>query len=379
LAALFVTISSCIEASLRAFFFVCQTERMMDFQEFASVPMRFVGPLRIIGSELDEDVLLPLATYETPLWASVSRGARAFSLAGGISVTVLHDAMTRSVVCEADSAENLRDVTKNLPTNRAKMEAIVAKTGRFAHLQEVSFEIVGSLLFMRFAMTTGDAAGHNMVTKAAEALLSWLLETFPSLRYVSISGNLCTDKKVSAANGLLKRGKAVVAEALLSDKICQKVLKTTPEKIVAINTKKNLIGSTLAGSTRSANAHFANMLLGIYLATGQDCANIVEGSQGITYAERRGADLYFSVTLPNVIVGTVGNGKNLPFVQENLKKLGCLPQPEAPGQSSRRLAAIVAGAVACGELSLLAAQTNPGELVRAHMRLERGAPRQRIL
>jgi hydroxymethylglutaryl-CoA reductase (NADPH) len=217
-----------------------------------------------------------------------------------------------------------------------------------------------------------------MVTKAADTLLDWLLETFPFLRYVSVSGNICTDKKVSAINGLLGRGKAVVAEATLPFSICEKIFKTTPKKIVDINIKKNLVGSVLAGSVRSANAHFANMLLAIYLSTGQDCANIIEGSQGITYAEQRGSDLYFSVTLPNIVVGTVGNGKDLPFVQKNLKALGCLPRPNAPGQSARRLAAIVAGAVACGELSLLAAQTNPGELVKAHLRLERASNLQRI-
>jgi hydroxymethylglutaryl-CoA reductase (NADPH) len=333
--------------------------------------MRSVGPLKIVGSELDEDVFLPLATYETPLWASVKRGARAFSASGGLHVTVLHEGMTRSILCEADRTKDLMHFSQILHMLQPQMEEVVSKTGRFVHLQDVYHEILGSLVFLRFEMTTGDAAGHNMVTKAADALLGWLLERFPFLRYVSVSGNLCTDKKASAVNGLLKRGKAVVADALVPNSVCQRLLKTTPEKIVSLNTKKNLIGSILAGSIRSANAHFANMLLSCYLATGQDGANIVEGSQGITYAEQRGKDLYFSVSLSSLIVGTVGNGKDLPFVQENLKKLGCLPQPGAPGKSARRLAAIIAGAVACGELSLLAAQTNPGELVNAHIHLER--------
>lgn len=113
------------------------------------------------------------------------------------------------------------------------------------------------------------------------------------------------------------------------------------------------------------------MLLGLYLATGQDAANIVEGSQGISYAEVRGDNLYFSVTIPNIIVGTVGNGKNLPFAQEALERLGCL-EKRPPGHNSRRLAEIAAATVLCGEINLLAAQTKPGELVRSHMALERG-------
>ena len=163
-----------------------------------------------------------------------------------------------------------------------------------------------------------------------------------------------------------------MAEVLIPRKPVARYLHTTPEKIADLNLRKNWVGTSLAGGLRSANAHFANMLLAFYLATGQDAANIVEGSQGFVLAEARGdAGLYFSVTLPNLVVGTVGNGKDLPFVEENLRGLGCL-EPREPGQNARRLALICAATVLCGELSLLAAQTNPGELMAAHLRLERG-------
>ena len=137
-----------------------------------------------------------------------------------------------------------------------------------------------------------------------------------------------------------------------------------------LNIKKNLIGTMLAGGLRSANAHYANMLLAFYLATGQDAANIVEGSQGMVHAEVRDGDLYFSATLPNLIMGTVGNGKGLDFVEDNLRMLGCKEERE-PGANARRLAIICAATVLCGELSLLAAQTNPGELMQSHLKLER--------
>ena len=135
------------------------------------------------------------------------------------------------------------------------------------------------------------------------------------------------------------------------------------------------LGSAAAGSLRSANAHFANMLLAFYLATGQDAANIVEGSQGFTYAaEGDDGALRFSVTLPHLVCGSVGHGKDLAFVAQNLQTLGCR-EDRAPGENARRLAAIAAAAVLCGELSLLAALANPGELVRTHMAIERGASR----
>jgi hydroxymethylglutaryl-CoA reductase (NADPH) len=231
-------------------------------------------------------------------------------------------------------------------------------------------QVVGNLIYLRFEFNTADAAGHNMSTLAAERLVEWILIRYPELQYVSISGNYCSDKKNSAVNGILGRGKYVVTEVVIPRAICQRFLKTTPEKIVQLNIKKNLMGNILAGGVRTANAHFANMLLGFYLATGQDAANIIEGSQGMVHADLRGDDLYFSVTLPNIIVGTVGSGKTYDFVRENLRLLGCLEDRE-PGCNARRLAVIAACAVLCGELSLLAAQTNPGELMRSHLQLER--------
>jgi len=210
-----------------------------------------------------------------------------------------------------------------------------------------------------------------MITKAAESVLQWICNQFSDLAYLSISGNICTDKKVSSINSILGRGKEICAEVTISRELCKTLLKTTPEAIATLNTKKNLLGSIINGGVASANAHFANMLLALYLATGQDAANIVEGSQGITYAEVQNNDLYFCVSIPNIIVGTVGNGKNLPWVLKSLEQLGCLPDG-IPGQSSQKLAQIVAATVLCGELSLLAAQTNPGELVRTHLVIERG-------
>ena len=344
--------------------------------QFAYVPLRWLGPLHINSRYVTEAVEIPLATFESPLWPSTARGARVCNLAGGIHATLIDERMTRSIVVEADTTQVLADVRQALTTRWEELRALVAASSRFAQLIHCHSELVGSLLFLRLEFLTGDASGHNMTSVAAERILNWILENYPELRYVSISGNLCTDKKVSAINGILGRGKNVIAEVFIPHAICVKHLRNTPAAIVNLNIKKNLIGSILAGSLRSANAHVANILLAFYLATGQDAANIVEGSQAIVVAETRqnaagDADLYFSVTLPNLIVGTVGNGKGLPFVLDNLKKLGCLEE-RAPGDNARRLSMIIAAAVLCGELSLLAAQANRGELVRSHVLLERG-------
>lgn len=338
-------------------------------KEFANIPMRSIGPIKIVSQEVTGEVSVPMATYETPLWPSTSRGAKVSRLCGGINAVIIDDGMTRSVVIDALNVQAAYNLAMAIQQRESEIANLIASVSRFARLKEIHTQIVGSLVYVRLAIYSGDASGHNMVTAAAEAMLNWLLEQYPHLQYVSISGNFCSDKKVSAVNAILGRGKYVVAEMVIPREICQEVLNTTPEKIVDLHIKKNLLGSILAGSLRSANAHFANMLLAVYLATGQDAANIVEGSQGIVHAEVRDQHLYFSVTLTNLIVGTVGNGKDLDFTRRNLMQLGC--NLSEPGVGARRLAIIIAATVLCGELSLLAAQTNPGELMRTHLTMER--------
>lgn len=344
--------------------------RWQKNDQIATIPMRVVGPVKIISAEVTADVALPLATLESPLWPSTHRGARVCTQAGGIKATVIDERMTRSVLVEADSAANAHQAYLAIQSQQPELQKIVSAASRFAKLININAQLVGSLLYLRFEFLTGDAAGHNMVTLASDKLLQFILQQYPQLRYVSISGNMCADKKVSAVNGIWGRGKNVIAEVTISRDLCKRMLKTTPEKIIDLNIKKNLLGSIAAGGLRTANAHFANMLLGFYLATGQDAANIVEGSQGIVHAELRHDNLYFSVTLPNLILGTVGNGKELAFVQNNLELLGCKEQ-RAPGQNARRLAVIAAASVLCGELSLLSALTNQGELMQSHIKLER--------
>ena len=333
--------------------------------------MKTVGPIKIIGSKIDESVYVPLATFEAPVWNTTNRGARVSrAVDGGIAVTLVDERMTRSIILEAVDASAALKAVREIQNRQAEIADVVKGSSRFAKLLNINFQIVGNLLYLRFEFFTADASGHNMATNAAEHIMNWILKQYSDLQYVSISGNYCIDKKASAVNGILGRGRYVIAEITIPRDICERMLRTTPEKVVDLNVKKNLLGSVLAGSLRSANAHFANMLLAFYLATGQDAANIVEGSQGIVHAEVRNDNLYFSVTLPNIIVGTVGNGKDLPFVLENLELMGCTKTDKA-GESASRLAVIAAAVVLCGELSLLAALTNSGELMRSHLLIER--------
>lgn len=347
---------------------------MPKAREFATpVPTRWVGPFIIHSESGTYSVDVPLATYETPLWPSVKRGARVANAAGGITATIVKDSMSRSILIEAPTAKRAHEVQKTLECQKADLFAVAKTTSRFFIPTELHFHQVGCLLYIRLSGTTGEASGHNMVTKAQDAVLQWIVKTIPDVQALSVSGNWCTDKKVSSVNAILGRGKYVIAECVISNELCQKYLRATPEKITDLNTKKNLIGSIINGGVQSANAHVANMLLALYIATGQDGANIVEGSQSITFAEvLPSGDLRFSVTLPNIIIGTVGGMKQLPHFQAIFERMGCV-LPLSVGACSRRFAEIVAACVLTGELSLLAAQTNPGELVRSHLALERRA------
>jgi hydroxymethylglutaryl-CoA reductase (NADPH) len=335
------------------------------------IPTNNIGPIKISGSEVNDEIEVPITTFESTLIPSLNRGAMVSRLIeGGCKTIITSDNMTRSIALEAKDAQSANESMVAIKERFGELKEIVRQTSNFAKLIDLNSWIVGKLIYVRFSFSTGDAAGHNMTTKASDALLEWIISHYP-LSHVSVSGNMCTDKKASAVNGILGRGKCVVSEAIISRKICSRVLKSTPEKINDLNIKKNLVGSIMSGGVRTGNAHFANMLLGAYLATGQDGANIVEGSQGITYSEvTANGDLYFSTTIPNIIVGTVGNGKHFPHIKDNLEKLGCLEKRNIGG-NSRRLAIIIGATVLCGELSLMAAQTNQGELMKSHIKFER--------
>lgn len=346
---------------------------MIKKKTTTNVPTAWVGPIHFKTmnytsfSEHDIEIDAPLATYETTLFHSVSRGLRAIKQSKSLETTIISDQMTRSLLFEASSALKAREIAMQVTNQieRFQHEA-VSKVSKYAKLEKINYQIVDNLLFLRFAYQSGDASGHNMTTFASDKIAEIILQDFTDLKYLSVSANYCTDKKNSSVNAILGRGKHTVGHVVISRETCKEVLKTTPEKIVELNIKKNLIGSIVSGGVQSANAHFANMLLAFYIATGQDGANVVEGSQGITYASIEKDQLVFSVTLPNIIVGTIGHGKDNDFAKEALEVMGCTQT-----HSAQKLAQIACALVLAGELSLLSALTNQNELTNAHKKIER--------
>jgi len=329
------------------------------------IPVGLAGPLKINGLNTQGEFYVPLATSEGALVASVNRGCSAITEAGGANVRVADDKMTRGPVIKAKSltdALKIKDWIRDHFKELKKAAEVTTRHGKLLKIDPVV--VVGRYLYPRFVFKTGDSMGMNMVTIATENALN-LLTHKTGAHVVALSGNLCVDKKPSSLNLIEGRGKTLVAEVIMSKKIVENKLKTTTDAIVEVNTSKNLIGSAISGSI-GFNSHYANMIGAIFLATGQDEAHIVEGSLGITTAENIDGDLYFSVTLPDVPLATIGGGTRLETARE------CLEIMDVYGSGKvGKFAEIVAGTVLAGELSLVGA-LSAGHLARAHKELGRG-------
>ncbi|CAA7268335.1 unnamed protein product [Cyclocybe aegerita] len=334
---------------------------------YIPIPLGIAGPLNVDGQLYP----VPMATAEGTLVASTSRGCKALNAGGGVTTVVTNDGMTRGpaidfpTITMAAHAKMWIDSEDGYMTIKEAFES----TSRFAKLKSLKTAMAGRTLFVRFATATGDAMGMNMISKGTEKALEVLQKHYPEMVVLALSGNYCTDKKPAAINWIEGRGKSVVAEAVVPGKVVQSVLKTTVAALCNLNTKKNLIGSAMAGSIGGFNAHAANILTAVFLATGQDPAQNVESSMCMTLMEpiNDGADLLMTVSMPCIEVGTVGGGTVLAPQQGVLELLGMRgAHPTHPGQNAQALAKLIAAAVMAGELSLLSALA-AGHLIRAHM------------
>lgn len=357
----------------------CQLEKIADYtldMELAfaknienpigtvQIPIGVAGPLKVNGEYAKDAFFVPLATSEGALLASVNRGCSAITAAGGANARVIDDKMTRAPAIKTDSIVEAVNVKKWFEDKFDELKEIAESTTSHGKLVKIDpIIIVGNYVYPRFVYSTGDSMGMNMVTIATEKVLAKLHEDL-GVHALALSGNLCVDKKPAAINIVEGRGKTVVADILIPESIVRAKLKTTAKAIEEVNTAKNLIGSAAAGSM-AFNAHFANMIGAIFLATGQDEAHVVEGSLGITTAEDRDGDLYFSVNMPDLPIATIGGGTRLETANEGLQIIDC-----AGSGKVNKFAEIVISTVMAGELSLIAA-ISAGHLAKAHQELGR--------
>ena len=335
-----------------------------NFSGVAQVPIGFAGPIEIDGEHARGEFLIPMATTEGTLVASYNRGIKVLNLSGGVRVTVSEDAMQRAPVFIFESAREARDfrvwIDEHLDAIREAAEA----TTSHGKLLYVDTYLTNKFAYLRFNFSTGDAAGQNMVGRATFAACRYILDRVETVEGFFLEANLATDKKHSHINIMRTRGKRVTAEATVPRDVLQQNMRVLPEQLhhhASIST----IGAVLSGAANNG-AHSSNGITAMFIATGQDVANVSESSAGILFTELTGeGDLYVSLTIPSLIVATHGGGTGLPTQREALAVLGCTERG-----SARKLAEIMGAVALAGELSLGAAISSL-DWVSSHERLGR--------
>lgn len=353
----------------------------------AQIPVGIAGPVAIDGGAVDDEYYLPMATTEGALLASVNRGCSVLSQAGGATARVVKSGMTRAPVFRVEDVAQAQALVEWVRDHEDELRTAAESTTDHGELLDVTPYVVGNSVYLRFRYDTKDAMGMNMATIATGEACE-LIEAETTASLVALSGNLCSDKKPAAINAIEGRGRSVTADVVIPRDVVERRLHTTPEAVAEANTRKNLLGSAKAGSL-GFNAHVANVVAAMFLATGQDAAQVVEGSNAITTAEVRrdrgtadasenggetadgtDGDLYVSVSLASLEVGTVGGGTKLPTQAEGLDVLGVRGGGDPPGSNADALAECVAVGALAGELSLLSALASR-HLSSAHAELGR--------
>ncbi len=331
-----------------------------------SIPVGIAGPLRIHGRTGTTEYRVPLATTEAALVASYNRGSKLLTAAGGCNVRVVDEAVSRTPVFVFDSLSDAEIFADFIGKHDNNMEAVVASVTAHGYLLSARPVIEGNHVYIDLRFKTGDASGQNMVTFATEAICQTILEHSPvESRYWFLEGNLSGDKKATTQTLGSVRGKRVIADVRVSRELVIEQLHTTPDRMVDY-WYASAIGGVMSGST-GIHGHYANGLAALYLACGQDIACVAESATGITRLETtQEGDLYASVTLPNIMVGTVGGGTGLPSAKACLDILGL-----AGTGNSTALAEVAAAIVLAGELSIIAAFCS-GDFASAHRSLSRG-------
>jgi hydroxymethylglutaryl-CoA reductase (NADPH) len=330
----------------------------------AQIPLGIAGPIHVNGEHAKGDFLIPLATTEGSLVASYNRGMKVLNLAGGVTCTIAEDHMQRAPVFVFASARAARAFRDWVAERFDDIRQVAESSSHVAKLLQIETYLSNNFAFLRFDFATGDAAGQNMVGRATLFASEWIVRTNKTVVRYYLESNFATDKKVSHINALHTRGKRVTAEATIPAAILRDRLRVEPSQLRDHGIIAN-VGAFLSGASNNG-LHAANAIAAMFIATGQDVANVAEGSAAIVYGDVTAAnDLYLSITIPSLIVATHGGGTGLATQRECLAILGC----EGSGHVNK-LAEIVAAVVLAGELSLAAA-ISANEWVSAHERFGR--------
>ncbi|PSU35891.1 hydroxymethylglutaryl-CoA reductase [Photobacterium lutimaris] len=344
---------------------LCYSKNIENFIGTVKMPIGIAGPLRVNGLFAQDDFHVPLATTEAALVASYNRGSQLITQAGGASAMLLNEGVTRTPCFAFYDLAQAGQFVAWVVTQYDEFRRIAESTTRHGKLTDISVNIEGNHVYLVFEYLTGDASGQNMVTISTNAVFEHILQHSPIEPLEAfLDGNLSGDKKATAQTLRGVRGKKVTAEINIDKALVEKMLHTTPKKMAEF-ARMNTIGGTLSGSI-GINAHYANALAAFYIACGQDAACVAESAVGITRIEvNQQGGLYASVTLPNLMVGTVGGGTSLPSQKACLDLLGL----HGSG-NSQALSEVCAALCLAGELSIVGAFC-AGHFSRAHHKLAR--------
>jgi len=343
------------------------------FTGVAQIPLGIAGPLHVNGDHAQGEFYVPMATSEGTLVASYNRGMRVIRECGGVKCTVVGDNMQRAPVFAFEDAAGARRFADWLKTQTETLRRLCSESDRFVTLKYVDYYLASRFCYTRFNFTTGDAAGMNMVGKATFAACNWILQNFKGadVKDFYLEANFATDKKASMINSMRTRGKRVTAEMVVKRQVLRDIMDADTEQLYTHSKIAN-IGSMLSGANNNG-CHAANAITAIFIATGQDVANVAESSAGILYTELTDdKDLYISITLPALIVATIGGGTGLPTQSESLRIMGCEGVDKV-----MKFAEIIAGTVLAGEISLGAAISSL-DWVSSHDQLGRNDPTRKV-
>ena len=335
-----------------------------NFIGAAQVPIGLAGPLFVNGEHAKGEFYVPLATTEGTLVASYNRGMKLLKESGGVTVTVVDDAMQRAPVFVFPSAREAQKFGVWVKENFDEIKAQSETTTSVGKLRDIQQFPASKFLYLRFNYTTGDAAGQNMSGKATKAACDWIMQNYEGIEHYQLEGSIATDKKSSWMNRIHTRGKKVIAEATIPAGKLKEIMHVSVEQIFAARLRSQL-GGFLAGANNNGS-HSANGIAAMFIACGQDAANVAESSAALVYADiTKSGDYYFSITIPALIVATYGGGTGLPTQRECLELMDCYGAGKV-----KKFAEIVAATVLCGELSLGSAVV-ADEWVSSHEQLGR--------
>lgn len=335
-----------------------------NFIGVAQVPIGLAGPLQINGEHAQGAFYVPLATTEGTLVASYNRGMRLLNESGGVKVTVVEQFMQRAPVFICDDALKARDFGHWVEAHFDEIRQAAESTTSVGKLMHIHQYAIGPARHLRFNYTTGDAAGQNMTGKATLVACEWISANYPGEARFILSGNMDTDKKHSQLNMLNTRGKRVIAEATINKDALKRLMGVESVDLFRMR-QLSQAGAFMAGSANNG-AHAANGLTGLFIACGQDVANIAESHAAVTYTQLLdNGDYYWSITLPSLIVATYGGGTGLATQRECLEMLGCYGQGGA-----NKFAEICGAVVLAGETSLASAVLH-GDWVSSHDKMGR--------